>query len=133
MIDSVRNYGYILADSAYDTSEIYDYIFENAHSLPGIDTNNRRGIINDRLTVNRKIGIELRNEYSSMYTMRWEIERTFSILEGIMGSENIWYVNNRYYDNIIGLKAIAYNLMVISNIELGDSRREIMKLSVAKM
>ena len=119
MIDSVRNYRYILADSAYDTSEIYDYIFENAHSLPVIDTNRRRGIINDRLTVNRRIGIELRNEYSSMYSMRWEIERTFSILEEIMGSENIWYVSNRDYDNIIGLKVIAYNLMVISNIELG--------------
>ena len=128
MIDSVRNYRYILADSAYDTSEIYDYIFENAHSLPVIDTNKRRGIIDERLTVNRKIGIELRNEYSSMYSMRWEIERTFSILEEIMGSENIWYVSNRDYDNIIGLKVIAYNLMVISNIKLGDNRREIMKI-----
>ena len=45
-----------------------------------------------------------------------------------MGSENIWYVSNRYYDNAIGLKAIAYNLMVISNIDLGESRREIMKI-----
>ncbi len=35
-----------------------------------------------------------------MYSMRWEIGRTFSILEGIMGSENIlWYFNNRDYDN----------------------------------
>ncbi len=128
MIDSVRNYRYILADSAYDTSEIYDYIFENAHALPVIDTNRRRGIINDRLTVNRRIGIELRKEYSSMYTMRWEIERTFSILEGIMSSENIWYVSNRDYDNIIGLIVIAYNLMIISNIEFGNNRREIMKI-----
>ena len=106
MIDSVRNYRYILADSAYDTSEIYDYILETAHSLPVIDTNRRRGIINDRLTVNRRIGIELRNEYSSMYSMRWEIERTFSILEEIMSSENIWHVSNRYYDNAIRLKVI---------------------------
>ena len=128
MIDSVRNYRYILADFAYDTSEIYDYIFENAHSLPVIDTNKRRGIINDRLTVNRRIGIELRKEYSSMYSMRWEIERTFSILEGIMGSENIWYVSNREYDMEIGLKVIAYNLTVVSNIEYGDNRREIMKI-----
>jgi hypothetical protein len=106
-IDSIRNYRYILADSAYDASEIYDYIFENSHSLPVIDTNKRRGIINDRLTVNRKIGIELRNKYSSMYSMRWEIERTFSILGGIKGCENIWYVSNRDYDSAIGLKAIA--------------------------
>ena len=41
---------------------------------------------------------------------------------------HIWHVSNRDYDNIIGLKVIAYNLMVISNIELGDSRREIMKI-----
>ncbi len=68
------------------------------------------------------IVIELRNEYSSMCSMRWEIERTFSILEEIMGSENIWYVNNRDYDNAIGLKTIAYNLMAISNIELGIIR-----------
>ena len=67
--------------------------------------------------MNRRIGIELRREYSSMYSMRWEIERTFSILENIMGSENV-----------IGLKVIAYNLMVISNIEFGDNRREIMKI-----
>ena len=39
LIDSVRNYSYILADSAYDTSEIYDYIFDNTHSMPVIDTN----------------------------------------------------------------------------------------------
>ena len=45
-----------------------------------------------------------------------------------MGSENIWYVNNRDYDNIIGLKVIAYNLMVISNIELGDNEnRQLLK------
>ena len=128
MMDSIRNYSYILADSAYDTSEIYDWIFENAHSLHVIDTNRRMGIIKDRLTVNRKIDIELKKEYSSMYSMRWEIERTFSILDSIMGSENIWHVSNRDYDNIIGLKVIAYNLIVISNIELGNNRREIMKI-----
>ena len=45
-----------------------------------------------------------------------------------MGSENIWYASNRDYDNIIGLNVITYNLMVISNIELGNNRREIMKI-----
>ena len=128
MIDSVRNYRYVLADSDYDISEIYGYIFDNAHALPVIDTNKRRGIINDRLTVNRRIGIELRREYSSMYSRRWKIERTFSIFEDIMGSENIWYVNNRDYDIAIELEVIVCNLMVISNIELGDNRREIMKI-----
>lgn len=38
---------------------------------------------------------------------------TFSILEEILGSENIWYVRNRNYDTAMGLKIIAYNLMVI--------------------
>ena len=63
-----------------------------------------------------------------MYSMRWEIERTFSILQGIMGSENIWYASNRDYDNIIGLMVIAYNLMVISNIEFENNRRAILKI-----
>ena len=34
MVDSVRNFSYILADSAYDTSDTYDYVFENTHALP---------------------------------------------------------------------------------------------------
>ena len=33
-------------DSVYYTSKIYDYIFENIHSLPVIDTNKRRDIVN---------------------------------------------------------------------------------------
>ena len=116
MIDSVRDFSYILGDSSYDTSDIYDYVFENTHSIPVIDTNKRRGIVTDRLSVNLRIGIDLRREYSSLYSLRWEIERTFSILEEIMNAENIWYVRNRSYDTAIGLKAIAYNLMIISNI-----------------
>ena len=67
MVDSVRYFSYILADSAYDASDIYDYVFENTHAIPIIDTNKRRGIIPDRLLVNRKIGIDLRKEYASLY------------------------------------------------------------------
>lgn len=130
LIDSVRNFSYILADSAYDTSEIYDYIFENTHSIPVIDTNRRRGIVPERLSVNRKIGIDLRRKYSSLYSLRWEIERTFSILEGIMNAEDIWYVKNGDYDISVGLKAIAYNLMIVSNIRTGERAREIMKIVV---
>jgi len=128
LVDSVRNFSYILGDSAYDTSDIYDYIFENTHSIPVIDTNKRRGIVPERLSVNRRIGIDLRREYASMYSLRWEIERTFSILEEIMKTENIWYVRNRDYDTAMGLKAIAYNLMIVSNIETGNKPREIMKI-----
>ena len=34
--------------------------------------------------------------------MRWEIERTFSILKEILEMEYIWYVGNRNYDIAIG-------------------------------
>ena len=33
MIGSVRNYNYILMDAAYDSSDIYIYIFENTHAI----------------------------------------------------------------------------------------------------
>jgi hypothetical protein len=62
MIDSVRNYNYILMDAAYDSSDIYDYIFENTQAMPVIDNNRRRGIVQDRLTFNRKQGITLRKK-----------------------------------------------------------------------
>ena len=93
-----------------------------------IDTNKRRGIVPERLSVNRKIGIDLRREYASLYSLRWEIERTFSILEEILQCENIWYTRKRDYGNAMGLKAIAYNLMGISNMEAGEKPREIMKI-----
>ena len=41
--------------------------------MPVIDTNKRKGIRSDRLTTNRNIGIDLRKEYSSIYSLRWEI------------------------------------------------------------
>ena len=50
MIDSVRNYNYILMDAAYNSSDIYDYIFENTHAMPVIDTNKRRGIVENKLS-----------------------------------------------------------------------------------
>ena len=45
-----------------------------------------------------------------------------------MKTENIWYVRNRSHDTANALKAIAYNLMIISNRELGEKPREIMKI-----
>ena len=78
--------------------------------------------------MNRKIGIDLRREYSALYSLRWEIERTFSILEEIMETEDIWYTRNRSFHTAIGLKAIAYNLMIVSNIKMGNKPREIMKI-----
>ena len=102
MIDSVRDFRYILMDAAYDSSDIYDYIFENTHAMPVIDTNRRRGIVEDRLTYNRKLGIALKKKESSRYKLRWEIERTFSILKEILEMEYIWYVKHRNYDIAIG-------------------------------
>ena len=88
-IDSIRDFIHILADSAYDTSETYDYVFENTHAIPVIVTNTRRGTVNERLCVIRKIGIILREEHGSIYSLGWEIERTLSILEEFMHCENI--------------------------------------------
>ena len=102
MIDSVRDFRYILMDAAYDSSDIYDYIFENTHSIAVIDTNRRRGIVENKLTYNRKLGIALRKIESSRYKLRWEIERTFSILKEILGMEHIWYVKYRNYGASIG-------------------------------
>ncbi|MGP6206765.1 hypothetical protein ACNF42_01840 [Cuniculiplasma sp. SKW3] len=63
-IDSVRYFKYIMEDSAYDIFEMYDCVFENTHSIPVIDRNARRGIETDRLSINRKIVINLRKENS---------------------------------------------------------------------
>jgi hypothetical protein len=58
-------------------TEFLDY--EKQYILSVIGTNSSRGIIPERLTVNRRIGIGLRKGYLSMYSLRWEIERTFFI------------------------------------------------------
>ena len=107
MIDSVRNYNYILMDAAYDSSDIYDYIFENTHAMPVIDTNKRRGIVENKLTYNSKLGIGIRKKESSRYKLRWEIERAFYILKEILGMEYIWYVKHRNYDISIGEIIVA--------------------------
>ena len=128
MIDLVRDYNYILMDAAYDSSDIYDYIFENTYAVPVIDTNKRRGIINDRLTVNRKCGIELRKRESSRYKLRWDIERTFSILKEILGMEYVWYVKQRNYDAAIGEIIVAYNCIIMANKITGRAGRRIMHI-----
>ncbi|WP_443367647.1 transposase [Cuniculiplasma sp. SKW4] len=89
MIDSVRHHEYIIMDAAYDSSHIYGYVFENTHALLVIDKNKRRGILENNLTFNWKQGIILRKCEKSRYRLRWEIERTFSILEEILHCENI--------------------------------------------
>lgn len=45
MVDYVRNFFYILADSAYDKIDTYDYMLSNIYSIPVIDINKRRSIV----------------------------------------------------------------------------------------
>ena len=99
--------------AAYDSFGIYNYIFENTHAMPVIDTNRRRGIVENRLTYNRKLGIALRKKESSRYKLRWEIESTFSILKEILGMQYIWYVKRRNYDISIGEIRVAYNCIAM--------------------
>ena len=49
---------------------IYDYIFENIHAIPVIDTNRRREIVEYKLSYNRKLGIALRIKESSRHKLR---------------------------------------------------------------
>lgn len=70
LIDSVRDYSYVMMDAAYDSSDIFEYIFENTQCTPIIDTNKRRGIIDSRLSHARREGIKLRIEEASRYSLR---------------------------------------------------------------
>ncbi|QRF75906.1 hypothetical protein Thermo_01415 [Thermoplasmatales archaeon] len=45
-----------------------------------------------------------------------------------MRARNIWYTRNRSYDIAIGLKTIAYNLMVVPSMELGEKPGERMRI-----
>ena len=50
-----------------------------------------------------------------------------------MKTKNILYINNRNYDNAIGLNIIAYSLIVVSNFESKDGSRKILNPVVAKI
>ena len=39
-----------------------------------------------------------------------------------------WYIRKRSYDTATGMKTIAYNLMIISNMKARDRPREIKKI-----
>ena len=117
-------------DAAYDSSDIYEYVYENTQCTPIIDTNRRRGIIDSRLSHSRREGIKIRREEASRYSLRWEIERAFAILEDILGCEYIWYVRNRDYDTSIGMKIVAYNLVILLNQMYHRPKRQIMNVVV---
>ncbi len=102
-------------DAVYDTSDIYEYIFENTQCSPIIDTNRRRGIVDSRLSHSGMEGIKIRKEVASRYSFRWEIERTFAIPEDILGCEYIRSVKYRNYDASIGMKIVAFGLIILQN------------------
>ena len=130
MVDAVRDHECILMDAAYDSAGIYDYIMDNIHSIPFIDTNRKRGTVHYNLTFNRKQGMIIREREKARYRLRWEIERTFFISEEIMHSEHIWYVRNRNYDVAIGERIVVYNCIVMVNQIRHRSKREIMDIVV---
>ena len=65
----------IIGDSAYDTPGTYDYVFENTPAFPVIDPDRRRGIVPERLPVNRKTCIDLRREYVYCLSQFWQIAK----------------------------------------------------------
>ena len=62
LIDSLRDYDYVMADAAYDSSDIYEYILENTGCSPVIDTNRRRGIVDSKLSHSRREGMKIRRK-----------------------------------------------------------------------
>ncbi|MDI3523520.1 transposase [Kosmotoga sp.] len=96
-IDSGQGYKYFLADSAYDSQQIYRYIFDRSSMIPVIDTNKRKNVSLEKQCQARWLGVQLRqSEYFNL--------------------EYIWYVRNRNYDAVLGLAILAYNLCVMFNI-----------------
>ena len=59
-IDSGQGYKYFLADSAYDSQQVYRYIFDRSSMIPVIDTNKRKGISLEKQSQARWLGIQLR-------------------------------------------------------------------------
>ena len=84
----------------------------------------------ERLSSARKNGIEIRKMESSRYSLRWEVERAFAILEDILKSEYIWFVRNRNYDVSIGMKIVVYNIIIILNQTYSRPKRQIMNIVV---
>jgi len=58
------------------------------------------------------------------------IERTFAILEGIIGYEYIWFIRNRNYNVSVGMKIVAYNIIILMNQILDRPKRKIIDLVV---
>lgn len=57
----------------------------------------------------------MRVKGSSRYSLKREIERAFAILEDILGCENILFVRDGNYDVSLGMKIVAYNIIILVN------------------
>jgi len=74
--------------------------------------------------------MKIRREEVSKYSLRWEIERTFAILEDILGCEFLWHARHRNYDATIGMKIVAYNIIILMNQIYQRPKRQIMDVVV---
>ena len=104
-----------MMDGAYDSGGICDYFMDKTDAIYIIDTNRGIGIVPDKLTFKRNPGIIISEREKTRYRLRWEIERTFSILEEIIHREHIWYVHSRNYDVAVGERIVAYNCILLVN------------------
>ena len=113
---------YILLDSAHDSEEIYNTIFEKTSAIPIIDINPRRGSSkpSKKDDLNRWIMKNLRIKYALLYKDRWEIERVNSNLKStyFFSLEDVNYVPHRHYEQAVGLKLLVHNLVAFANISV---------------
>jgi len=123
LIYSISQSTYILLDSAYDSEEIYNTIFEKTSAIPIIDINPRRGSSkpSKKDDLNRWAMKNLRIKYALLYKDRWEIERVNVNLKStyFFSLEDVYYVPHRHYKQAVGLKLLVHNLVAFANISVG--------------
>jgi len=68
--DPCKGFKYILADSVYDSNQVYGYIFEKTGLIPVIDINRRRGLDTEKQKQFRWLAIGLKKLHSMRYQLR---------------------------------------------------------------
>jgi hypothetical protein len=91
------------------------------------------GIALHILAINRKQGIIIRKREKTRYRLRWEIERTFSILEWILHCEKIRCVRNRNYNVTISERIVAYNCTFMVNQIKKRTKKEIIDIIICRI
>ena len=111
LIDSISQSTYILLDSAYDSEEIYNTIFEKTSAIPIIDINPRRGSSkpSKKDDLNRWVMKNLRIKYALLYKDRSEIERVNANLKStyFFSLEDVYYVPHRHYKQASRTKIVS--------------------------